>query len=100
MRKLLITSLLCISTISLVSCSDSVSYQKNNTTRGDSSRAVTDDVRVLEGDYFDSSFELLSYEEIDTVVSIYIIRDKETKKEYIITKNNSSGGVSIIERVK
>lgn len=98
MRKLLITSLLCISTIFMVSCGDGVSYQKNNTTRGDSSRAVTDDVRMLEGDYFDSSFELLSYEELDNTVSIYIVNDKETNKEYIITTGIQC--ISIVERIK
>lgn len=98
MRKLLITSLLCISTIFMVSCGDGVSYQKNNTTRGDSSRAVTDDVRMLEGDYFDSSFELLSYEELDNTVSIYIVKDKETNKEYIITTGIQC--ISIVERIK
>lgn len=98
MRKLLITSLLCISTIFMVSCGDGVSYQKNNTTRGDSSRAVTDDVRMLEGDYFDSSFELVSYEELDNTVSIYIVKDKETNKEYIITTGIQC--ISMIERIK
>lgn len=98
MRKLLITSLLCISTIFMVSCGDSVSYQKDNTTRGNFSRAVTDDVRVLEGDYFDSNFELLSYEEVDNVVSIYIVKDKETNREYIITTGTQS--ISMIERIK
>lgn len=98
MRKLLITSLLCISTIFMVSCGDGVSYQKNNTTRGDSSRAVTDDVRMLEGDYFDSSFELLSYEELDNTVSIYIVKDKETNKEYIITTGIQC--ISTVERIK
>lgn len=98
MRKLLITSLLCISTIFMVSCGDGVSYQKNNTTRGDSSRAVTDDVRMLEGDYFDSSFELVSYEELDNTVSIYIVKDKETNKEYIITTGIQC--ISIVERIK
>lgn len=98
MRKLLITSLLCISTIFMVSCGDGVSYQKNNTTRGDSSRAVTDDMRMLEGDYFDSSFELLSYEELDNTVSIYIVKDKETNKEYIITTGIQC--ISIVERIK
>ena len=98
MRKLLITSLLCISTIFMVSCGDGVSYQKNNTTRRDSSRAVTDDVRMLEGDYFDSSFELLSYEELDNTVSIYIVNDKETNKEYIITTGIQC--ISIVERIK
>lgn len=98
MRKLLITSLLCISTTFMVSCGDGVSYQKNNTTRGDSSRAVTDDVRMLEGDYFDSSFELLSYEELDNTVSIYIVNDKETNKEYIITTGIQC--ISIVERIK
>lgn len=94
----MITSLLCISTIFMVSCGDGVSYQKNNTTRGDSSRAVTDDVRMLEGDYFDSSFELLSYEELDNTVSIYIVNDKETNKEYIITTGIQC--ISIVERIK
>ena len=98
MRKLLITSLLCISTIFMVSCGNGVSYQKNNTTRGDSSRAVTDDMRMLEGDYFDSSFELLSYEELDNTVSIYIVKDKETNKEYIITTGIQC--ISIVERIK
>lgn len=98
MRKLLITSLLCISTIFMVSCGDGVSYQKNNTTRGDSSRAVTDDMRMLEGDYFDSSFELLSYEELDNTVSIYIVKDKETNKEYIITTGIQC--ISTVERIK
>lgn len=98
MRKLLITSLLCISTIFMVSCGDGVSYQKNNTTRGDSSRAVTDDVRMLEGDYFDSSFELLSYEELDNTVSIYIVNDKETNKEYIITTGIQC--IPVVERIK
>lgn len=98
MRKLLITSLLCISTIFMVSCGDGVSYQKNNTTRGDSSRAVTDDMRMLEGDYFDSSFELLSYEELDNTVSIYIVKDKETNREYIITTGIQC--ISIVERIK
>lgn len=82
----------------MVSCGDGVSYQKNNTTRGDSSRAVTDDVRMLEGDYFDSSFELLSYEELDNTVSIYIVNDKETNKEYIITTGIQC--ISIVERIK
>lgn len=82
----------------MVSCGDGVSYQKNNTTRGDSSRAVTDDVRMLEGDYFDSSFELLSYEELDNTVSIYIVKDKETNKEYIITTGIQC--ISIVERIK
>ena len=94
----MITSLLCISTIFMVSCGDSVSYQKDNTTRGNSSRAVTDDVRMLEGDYFDSSFELLSYEELDNTVSIYIVNDKETNKEYIITTGIQC--ISIVERIK
>lgn len=98
MRKLLITSLLCISTIFMVSCGDGVSYQKDNTTRGNFSHAVTDDVRVLEGDYFDSNFELLSYEEVDNVVSIYIVKDKETNREYIITTGTQS--ISMIERIK
>ena len=54
---------------------------KRTTLRGgDSSRAVTDDVRMLEGDYFDSSFDWLSYEELDNTVSIYIVKDKETNK--------------------
>lgn len=82
----------------MVSCGDGVSYQKNNTTRGDSSRAVTDDVRMLEGDYFDSSFELLSYEELDNTVSIYIVKDKETNKEYIITTGIQC--ISTVERIK
>lgn len=82
----------------MVSCGDGVSYQKNNTTRGDSSRAVTDDMRMLEGDYFDSSFELLSYEELDNTVSIYIVKDKETNKEYIITTGIQC--ISIVERIK
>ena len=82
----------------MVSCGDSVSYQKDNTTRGNSSRAVTDDVRVLEGHYFDSNFELLSYEEVDNVVSIYIVKDKETNREYIITTGTQS--ISMIERIK
>lgn len=94
----MITSLLCISTIFMVSCGDGVSYQKNNTTRGDSSRAVTDDMRMLEGDYFDSSFELLSYEELDNTVSIYIVKDKETNREYIITTGIQC--ISIVERIK
>lgn len=97
MKKFLIISLF-ISVIAMVSCSDRVSYQKDNTTRGNSSRAVTEDVRVLEGDYFDSNFELLSYEEVDNVVSIYIVRDKETTREYIITTGTQS--ISMIERVK
>lgn len=82
----------------MVSCGDGVSYQKNNTTRGDSSRAVTDDMRMLEGDYFDSSFELLSYEELDNTVSIYIVKDKETNREYIITTGIQC--ISIVERIK
>lgn len=97
MKKFLIISLF-ISVIAMVSCSARVSYQKDNTTRGNSSRAVTDDVRVLEGDYFDSNFELLSYEEVDNVVSIYIVKDKETNREYIITTGTQS--ISMIERVK
>lgn len=97
MKKFLII-ILFISVIAMVSCSDRVSYQKDNTTRGNSSRAVTDDVRVLEGDYFDSNFELLSYEEVDNVVSIYIVKDKETNREYIITTGTQS--ISMIERVK
>lgn len=87
-----------MSTIFMVSCGDSLSYQKNNTTRADSSHAVTDDVRTLEGDYFDSSFELLSYEQLDTVVSIYIVKDKETNREYIITTGTQS--ISMVERIK
>lgn len=72
---------------------------KRTTLRGgDSSRAVTDDVRMLEGDYFDSSFELLSYEELDNTVSIYIVNDKETNKEYIITTGIQC--ISIVERIK
>ena len=93
MKKALI-SILCMSTIFL-STGCSKSY---NTTYYDDASANTDDIRALTGDTFDSSFELISYEDIDSGTSLYVVRDKSTKKEYIIVKCAHS--VSITERVK
>lgn len=93
MKKVLI-SILCISIMFLgVGCSKSY-----NTTYTDNASANTDDIRTLTGDTFNSSFELVSYEDIDSGTSLYVVRDKSTKKEYIIVKCPHS--VSITERVK
>ena len=93
MKKALI-SILCISIMFLsVGCSKSY-----NTTYDDNASANTDDIRTLTGDTFNSSFELVSYEDIDSGTSLYVVRDKSTKKEYIIVKCPHS--VSITETVK
>ena len=95
MKKVLI-SILCMSIIFLgVGCSQKKSY---NTTSCDDASANTDDIRTLTGDTFNSSFELVSYEDIDSVTSLYVVRDKTTKKEYIIAK--CGYGISIIERTR
>lgn len=97
MLKKILTSIMCLGILGMVSCSDGVSYQKINDTYADSSKAVTDDVRALEGNYFESYFELLSFEDVDGSISLYVVRDKETGNEYIIT-TGSRGSIAIIER--
>lgn len=97
MIKKILVSIICLGMLGMVSCGDGKSYQKVNDTYGDSSSAITDDARVLEGDYFESYFELLSYERVDGGVNLYVVRDKETGNEYIIT-TGSRGTIAIVER--
>lgn len=97
MLKKILISIMCLGVLGMVSCGDGVSYQKVNDTYADSSKAVTDDARTLEGNYFESCFELLSFEDVDGSISLYVVRDKETGNEYIIT-TGSRGTIAIIER--
>lgn len=97
MIKKILVSIMCLGVLEMVSCSGGKSYQQVNDTYADSSKAITDDARVLEGDYFESCFELLSFEDIDGGVSLYVVKDKETGNEYIIT-TGSRGTIAIIER--
>ena len=88
MIKKILVSIICLGMLGMVGCNDGKSYQDINDTYGDSSRAITDDVRTLEGNYFESYFELLSFD---------VVRDKETGNEYIRT-TGSRGSIAIIER--
>lgn len=97
MIKKILVSIICLGMLGMVGCNDGKSYQEINDTYGDSSRAITDDVRTLEGNYFESYFELLSFEKVDGAIALYVIRDKETGNEYIITTGNH-GSIAIIER--
>ena len=97
MIKKILISIMCLGVLGMVSCGDGASYQKINDTYADSSRAITDDARTLEGDYFESYFELLSFEKVDGAIALYVVRDKETGNEYIIT-TGSHGSIAIIER--
>ena len=96
MIKKILVSIICLGMLGMVSCGDGVSYQKVNDTYADSSKAITDDARTLEGNYFESCFELLSFEDVDGGVSLYVVKDKETGNEYIIT--TGSRGIAITER--
>lgn len=97
MIKKILVSIMCLGMLGMVSCGEEKSYQEVNDTYGDSSRAITDDARTLEGNYFESYFELLSFEKVDGAIALYVIRDKETGNEYIIT-TGSRGTIAIIER--
>lgn len=97
MIKKILVSIMCLGMLGMVSCGEGKSYQEVNDTYGDSSRAITEDVRTLEGNYFESYFELLSFEKVDDAIALYVIRDKETGNEYIIT-TGSRGTIAIIER--
>ena len=101
MKKRLIGILLTlgITTNILTGCAED-NKKSYNTTKYDDNKAMTTDIRELpEGKEFDSSFELLSYENVDENLAIYVVRNKNNNKKYMITTYDEiyRGGISVIE---
>ena len=95
MKKLLISGLL-LSSLIFVGCGETEpSY---NTTTG-KQQATTDDARTLTTDKFQSQFELISFEHVDSTVKIYTVRRKVDDEEYMIVvskgQSGSSAGVGV-----
>ena len=91
-KKLLLVlcGTLCI--LSLCGCGKK-SYNDNSKFDRNSS----EDLRENKDGIMNTNFELLSCEDVDRTTRLYIVRDKDTRKEYIIAK--CCDGVSITERL-
>ena len=98
---LILCGTLCI--LSLCGCGNS-NKKTYNSTISSEDRSNSKDSRVLIDGELPSNFELISCENVDKYLIIYIVKDRQSELEYIIvvniSNNYSANTISITPRLK